>query len=125
MGLNSIAACVLPAFLASTAFAADATGTWTASFESEVGSRHYNYVFKVDNGKLTGTAESGGYICTIENGTIKGDEISFSELMTNEGPEYQITYKGKISGNEIKFTRTVADGITQEFIAKRVNKIGK
>jgi hypothetical protein len=32
---------------------------------------------------------------------------------------FQIQYKGKISGNEIKFTRVVVEGITEELVAKR------
>jgi len=33
-----------------------------------------------------------------------------------------VAYRGKIAGDEIKFTRTVADSITEEMVAKRVNQ---
>jgi hypothetical protein len=33
--------------------------------------------------------------------------------------ELKITYKGKISGDEIKFSRTVGDAGGEEFVAKR------
>jgi hypothetical protein len=36
-----------------------------------------------------------------------------------EGQPLRITYTGKVSGDEIKFTRKVADIATEEFVAKR------
>ena len=34
--------------------------------------------------------------------------------------DIRIEYKGKIAGDEIKFTRQVADFATEEIVAKRV-----
>src|SRR5580658_8401969 len=103
-----------------TAFAADATGTWTASFDTQVGPQNYTYTFKVEGGKLTGTAKSNLGEGTITMGTVNGDDIAFTENLTYEGMMLQIPYKGKISGDEIKFTRTVIEGITEDLVAKRV-----
>jgi len=37
-----------------------------------------------------------------------------------QGMPIRIVYKGKIAGDEIKFTRTILDMITEELVAKRV-----
>lgn len=103
-----------------TAFAADVTGAWTASFDTQVGVQNYTYTFKVDGGKLTGTAKSNLGESAITNGTVNGDDISFVENLNYQDMPFQIAYKGKISGDQIKFTRTVTEGITEDLVAKRV-----
>ena len=115
---------MLPAALAllisAAAFAADVSGTWTASFDTQVGQQNYTYTFKVDGNKLTGTAKSNLGEGTITNGTVNGDDITFTENLSYQGMELMIVYKGKISGDEIKFTRMVAEGLDPEtLVAKR------
>ena len=51
---------------------------------------------------------------------VNGDDVSFVENLDYQGQPLKITYKGKISGDEIKFTRNVADMVTEELVAKRV-----
>jgi hypothetical protein len=113
---------LLPLLLALSipARAADIAGKWTASFDTQIGVQNYTYTFKVDGAKLTGTAESQFGKTEITEGTVKGDEISFVESVNYEGNALKIEYKGKISGDEIKFTRNVADMVTEEIVAKRV-----
>src|SRR5215475_10155274 len=101
------------------AFAADITGTWTASFDTQVGVQNYTYTFKVDGNKLTGHMKSQYSDTDIQEGTINGDDISFVENLTFQGMPLRIVYKGKISGDEIKLTRNVADIATEEAVAKR------
>jgi hypothetical protein len=105
---------------AAGAFAADVTGTWTASFDTQVGVQNYTYTFKVEGGKLTGTAKSNLGEGAITGGTVNGDDIAFTENLEYQGMPLQITYKGKISGDEIKFTRFVVEGINEDLVAKRV-----
>ncbi len=107
------------AMMVAPAFGADITGTWTASFETQVGTQNYTYTFKVEGTKLTGTAKSNLGEGSIENGTVNGDDVSFVENLNYQGMPFQIQYKGKVSGNEIKFTRVVTEGITEELVAKR------
>ena len=111
---------VLALTASATAFAADVTGTWTASFETQVGTQNYTYTFKVDGGKLTGTAKSNLGEGTITGGTVNGDDIAFTENLEYQGMPLQIAYKGKISGDQIKFTRSVVEGITEDLVARRV-----
>jgi len=105
--------------LAIPAFAADIAGKWSASFDTQIGVQNYTYVFKMDGDKLTGTAESQFGKTEITEGTVKGDEIAFVENLDFQGNPLRISYKGKISGDEIKFTRNVADMATEDFVAKR------
>jgi hypothetical protein len=100
-------------------FATDITGKWTASFETQIGVQNYTYEFKVDGDKLTGNAKSNIGTAVISDGSVKGDEVTFTETLTFEGQSIKIAYKGKIAGKEIKFTRQVADFATEELVARR------
>jgi opacity protein-like surface antigen len=100
-------------------FCADATGTWTATFDTQVGVQNYTYTFKVEGNKLTGHAKSENGDTEIQEGKVNGDEISFVENLNFQGMPLRIEYKGKLAGDEIKFTRKVADVATEELVAKR------
>ena len=104
---------------AAIAFAADFAGTWTAAIDTQVGVQNYTYTFKVEGEKLTGKAKSQFGESDITDGVVKGDDISFVENLNYEGMPLKITYKGKIAGDEIKFTRNVADIADEPFVAKR------
>jgi hypothetical protein len=56
----------------------------------------------------------------ITEGKVKGDEVSFDVTMTMQGNAMKMTYKGKVAGDEIKFSRH-RDGSdrTSEFTAHR------
>lgn len=110
---------VLALLVAAPAFSADVTGTWTASFDTQVGVQNYTYTFKVEGSKLTGRAKSQNGDTEIQEGKINGDEISFVENLNFQDMPLRIEYKGRISGDEIKFTRKVADVATEELVAKR------
>jgi len=105
------------------AYAADITGKWNAEFDSQVGPQKYAFDLKTDGAKLTGKAISdiGGTKATteIQEGKIEGNEISFIENLNYQGMELKISYKGTVSGDEIKFARTVGDAGGEQFVAKR------
>jgi hypothetical protein len=103
-----------------SALAADISGQWTATFNTQVGEQHYVYTFKVDGEKLTGTAKSDNGTSEIQNGTVKGDDVSFVENLDYQGQKLTITYKGKVQGDEIHFTRDVAGFASEDLVAKRV-----
>jgi hypothetical protein len=104
---------------AAVAFAADVDGTWTATFNTQIGEQHYTYTFKADGEKLTGTAKSDFGEGPIEDGVIKGSDISFTENLNFQGQKLTIKYTGKLNGDEIKFTRQVGTIATEELVAKR------
>jgi hypothetical protein len=98
---------------------ADVTGKWAAAIDTQIGVQNYTYDLKEDGGKLTGRAKSQFGETEITEGTVKGDDISFVENLDFQGQALRITYKGKVSGEEIKFTRQVGDVATEEFVATR------
>jgi hypothetical protein len=101
-------------------YAADATGTWKASFDTQIGEQHYTDELKADKDQLTGKATNDRGTTDLSEGTVKGDEVFFVENITFQDQKVRIAYTGKISGDEIKFTRKVADFASEEFVAKRV-----
>ena len=102
-------------------FAADITGTWKASFDTQIGQQNYTYEFVVKGTTLTGKIQSEmGGTTEILQGKVEGDKVSFVEVFKFEGNEIQITYTGQVTSNdEIKFTRQVAEFATEEIVAKR------
>ena len=101
------------------------TGKWDAEFETQIGHVKYTYDLTQDGVKLTGKAirnqDDQKTETVITNGVVSGEEISFLEPLKIQGQDQQIdiTYKGKLAGDEIKFTRSVADFATNEVTAKR------
>ncbi len=106
--------------ISAAAHAADITGTWTASFDTQIGVQNYTYTFKAEGNKLTGRVKSEYSDGEITEGTINGDDITFVENLNFEGMPLRIVYKGRVSGDEIKLFRNVADLATEEAVAKRV-----
>lgn len=117
---SAIVIAILIAGMALFALAADINGQWKATFVTQMGEQHYTFTFKVDGEKLTGTAKNDMGSTEITNGTIKGDDVSFVENLDFNGNKITIAYTGKVSGDEIKFTRKVGDFATEELVAKRV-----
>ena len=102
-----------------TAYAADIDGVWTSTFDTPRGEQHYTYTFKADGDKLTGTAKNDRGEVKIEDGTIKGKEISFTENRSFQDQTIAIKYKGQIDGDQITFTREVGTFATATIVAKR------
>jgi len=101
--------------------AADITGRWTASFDTQIGQQDYTYDFVVKDTALTGKAKSAIGESDILEGKVDGDKVSFVEILKFDGMEIRITYTGTIaSADEIKFSRQVADFATEALVAKRV-----
>jgi hypothetical protein len=109
----------LLALLTVPALAADISGAWTASIDTQIGVQNYTYTLKVEGTKVTGTAKSQNGESQIQDGAIKGDEITFVENLDFQGQSLKIAYTGKIAGDEIKFNRKVADFASEDFVAKR------
>jgi hypothetical protein len=105
-------------------YAADITGKWTTSFDSQVGVQKYVFEFKVEGTKLTGTAiskvaDAAEVKTPITEGSVNGEDVTFVENLDYSGQALKITYKGKITGDEIKFTRDVAGMGGETFVAKK------
>jgi hypothetical protein len=101
--------------------AADITGKWTAQVPGRDGqTRETTFDFKVEGEKLTGTTSTPGGDVPLSDGTVKGDDVAFNVAMSFNGNDVKLIYKGKIAGDEIKFTRQREGGDrVAEFVAKR------
>jgi opacity protein-like surface antigen len=106
-----------------SALAADVAGKWTATIKTPVGDMNYVFDFTVEGEQLTGKAvmTMGGESSesALSEGTVKGDDIAFVETLKAQGQELRCEYKGKVSGNEIRGSRTVGSFGTEEFVAQR------
>ncbi len=112
----------IPMF-ALVASAADIAGTWKGTAETPNGTIERTFVFKVDGNKLTGetTSQMMGK-SDITDGKIEGNDLSFTIKAAFQGNEMILNYKGRLSGDTIKFTVHVADGDqTVEYVAKKIS----
>ena len=104
----------------SLAYAADVSGTWTASFDTQVGKQEYTYTLKAEGAALTGTAKSNLIgDSTLSDGKVDGNKISFVEKGNYQGMPVQFSYTGELAGDEIHFKRELMGFPAEEFVAKR------
>jgi hypothetical protein len=119
---KSIRAVVLAAFCLVSGFAqaADMSGTWAASFETQVGTQTYTYELQVKGAALTGKAKSNllGEV-VLADGKVDGNKISFVEKATYQGMPLTFNYSGELVGDEIHFKRELMGFPAEEFVAKR------
>ena len=102
------------------AHAADVSGTWTASFVTQVGKQTYTYILKVEGTALSGTAKSNLIgDSTLTDGKVDGNKISFVEKGTYQGMPLQFNYTGELAGDEIRFKRELMGFPAEEFVATR------
>jgi hypothetical protein len=112
---------LLATLLVVTALAADVSGKWTATFNTQVGEQKYTWDFKADGPKLTGKYTSSNGDGVIVDGKVDGDKISWIENLKFQDMDLRIEYKAVISGNDLKITRDVAGIAMEEGTAKRSN----
>lgn len=91
---------VLLALAVVVVFAADVTGSWTGTIDSEFGTFPVAAKLKADGNSITGTVSSESGDLKIEKGEMNGDNISF-QVTGDYGP---MVYAGTISGDEMKLT---------------------
>jgi enterochelin esterase-like enzyme len=103
--------------------AVNIVGEWKAEFDTQIGMQKYTYTFKQENGKLTGKASSEvsgeKHETVLTDLKLDGDAISFVESLSFQGNDIRITYKGKVTGDQMKLTRNVMDMADEELTAKR------
>jgi hypothetical protein len=103
-------------FIAALSFIAFAqsgpAGKWTGEAQGRQGPQPITLELKVDAGKLTGTMSQGaqpaGEITDAK--IVDPDTISFKRSVQGRGGNIEIEYTGKIKGNEMTLTPTVAGG---------------
>jgi hypothetical protein len=102
--------------------AADVSGKWAATFDTQVGQQVYTYEFVVKGTSLTGTIK-GNLLgeSKVEDGKVDGQKITFVENGKFMDMPIRIEYSGEMtSADEIKFTRMVVGFGNEELVATRV-----
>ena len=101
----ALSACFLLALVAAV-WAADVSGKWTAEVPGRQGTQTTTFTFKAEGAKLTGTVSGRQGDTEISEGKVSGDDISFLVVREFNGNTIKMSYKGKVAGDEIKFTRS-------------------
>ncbi len=117
---RNLALTVLLLLLAGIASAADVAGKWEGSFK-------FNDQDVPVSIELKGTTEISGTVnglpggaAQIKEGKLDGENLTFSIMIEYQGNPVKLVYKGKVSGNEIKFTFGTEDGSWgTELVAKK------
>jgi hypothetical protein len=118
---TAISLAVLALAFLGAAWAAGATGKWTATFNTQVGDQKYTWDLTAAGGKLTGKYTSSNGDGEIREGKIEGDDLSWVEMLKFQDMDLRIVYKAKLVGDELRISRNVADIATEEGVAMRVN----
>jgi hypothetical protein len=115
----------------SFANAADVTGKWVAQVAGRNGTQEVTFNLKADGGTLTGTVTGGmggrggggaPQPNQISDGKIDGANVSFAVKVEVNGQARVTTYKGTLTGDELKLqqTREGRNGPqTADVVAKR------
>ena len=99
--------CALLALFMLSCTSGGINGKWIAQLPGRDGqTRETTFNFKAEGNKLTGTVSGRQGDTPISDGEINGDDISFAVTANFRGNEVKVLYKGKLSGKEIKFTRS-------------------
>jgi hypothetical protein len=102
---------ILALALAGSALAADINGKWKGTIQGGMGGDgiEQNYTFKVDGGKITGTMTD--QMITdgkITEGTLSGDDVSFTVSGSGQMGDLKLMLKGKVTGpDEIKLSLSI------------------
>jgi hypothetical protein len=107
-GLSKAAFLLVATMAAAAASAAGVDGKW----QGMQGENTLTYVFKADGEKLTGTIENSQMPGPVEihDGKVKGNEISFNLSRNIQGTDMKIEWTGKLEGDQLKLTRSMAGG---------------
>jgi hypothetical protein len=97
------------------------SGTWSATFDTQVGKQEYTYTFVVKGSQLTGRAKSANGDTEITEGKINGTNVSFVENLDYQGMPLRIVYTEIVlSQDSIDFTRDVGGQAMERLTAKRI-----
>jgi hypothetical protein len=90
------------------ALAANVDGKWVA----KAGDADITLTLKLQGTTLTGTLDNpqAGGATEIKGGKVEGDDISFYVMRKVNDTDMKIIWKGKITGDEIKFKREAEGG---------------
>ena len=101
-------------------FAADIDGKWTGQVEGRNGPQTQTIMLKADGNTLTGNLQGGrGGAVEISNGTIDGNNVSFTVVREFQDNKITQEYKGTLSGGELKLTVSGGRGEPRQVTYKK------
>ena len=99
--------------------AAGVDGVWKADYTTPDGTaRQSTFHLKADGAKLTGKVVSQTGEAEVKDGTVKGDDVSFSVTRSFNGQDFTLKYAGKVAGDELKLKVSFNEN-EFEILAKR------
>ena len=123
--VGAAAALAVTFAMAGSALAADIAGKWKAEFQGPDGNSRTNvFTFEVKGETVTGsvTSSMAPEPAKIEEGTLKGDAISFKVTRSMGGNEIKLSYAGTVKGDEMPLKVTADFGgqaVEFDIVAKR------
>ncbi len=88
----------------------DVTGKWETTRETPRGTMTTTFTFEQDGSKLTGTASSSRGDREITNGSVEGNKVTFTLVMTMGENTVEMTYTGTVEGDTITGTMQTPRG---------------
>jgi hypothetical protein len=77
-----------------------ADGTWNLTMQTPMGERVSKLTLSTAGGSLTGQQEAEGNTTEIAEGTVSGNELSWTVSITNPMP-LTLTFNGTVDGNSL------------------------
>jgi hypothetical protein len=102
----------------------DVSGDWEVKFETPMGERVYSASF-VQSGealKVVMKSQQGAEMKC--EGTLKGDQIAWTVVVSGPMGEIPLAFKGKVDGEAMAGTVGIAEAGDFEFKAKRIKQPG-
>jgi hypothetical protein len=100
-------------------FGANVDGVWKADYTTPDGTaRQSTFHLKANGDKLTGKVVGQAGEAEIEDGAVKGDDVSFRVVRNFGGNEVKLQYSGKVSGDELKLKVSFNEN-SFDIVAKR------
>lgn len=112
--MKSLSLPVITLMMTITLYAADITGTWKGSMETQIGTMELTITIQ-PGAPLAGKFQAGEYEGAIENSKVNGDKFSFEVNMSHG----QISCEGTVEGDEMKLNITGSQGDKYAITCKR------
>jgi hypothetical protein len=102
--------------------AADIDGAWLLERETPAGAQKWTMNLTSAGAKLTGDIQGEGRDrkTTIDGGTIKGNEFSFTSMLKRQKGEMKLFWTGKVEGSTMTGTIKTEASEPRKFTAKKL-----
>ncbi len=98
----------------------DINGDWEVKFETPMGERIYAATFTQDGETFKVVMKSQQGTELKSEGTLKGDQIAWTVIVSGPMGEIPLAFKGKVEGETMAGTVGISDMGDAEFKAKKI-----